>query len=33
VGGSWLTPKALVDAQDWNGIRQLARETMQRFSR
>lgn len=33
VGGSWLTPKALIDAQDWNGIRQLAKETMQRFSR
>ena len=33
VGGSWLTPKALVDAQDWSGIRQLAREAMQRFSR
>ena len=29
VGGSWLTPKALVDAQDWNAIRQLARETIE----
>ena len=25
VGGSWLTPKALVDAQDWDGITRLAR--------
>lgn len=24
VGGSWLTPKALVDAGDWQGITQLA---------
>ncbi|EON14805.1 bifunctional 4-hydroxy-2-oxoglutarate aldolase/2-dehydro-3-deoxy-phosphogluconate aldolase [Pandoraea sp. SD6-2] len=25
VGGSWLTPKALVDAGDWGGITRLAR--------
>ncbi|VVE71324.1 2-dehydro-3-deoxyphosphogluconate aldolase [Pandoraea anapnoica] len=25
VGGSWLTPKALVDAKDWAGITRLAR--------
>ncbi|VVD99238.1 2-dehydro-3-deoxyphosphogluconate aldolase [Pandoraea horticolens] len=25
VGGSWLTPKALVDARDWDGITRLAR--------
>lgn len=25
VGGSWLTPKALVDAKDWDGIARLAR--------
>ncbi|VVE65693.1 2-dehydro-3-deoxyphosphogluconate aldolase [Pandoraea captiosa] len=25
VGGSWLTPKALVDAKDWDGITRLAR--------
>ncbi|MDI5985970.1 bifunctional 4-hydroxy-2-oxoglutarate aldolase/2-dehydro-3-deoxy-phosphogluconate aldolase [Halomonas sp. M4R5S39] len=31
VGGSWLTPKSLVDAEDWNGIRQLAREAANRF--
>lgn len=31
VGGSWLTPQALLDAQDWDGIRQLAREAAQRF--
>ena len=24
VGGSWLTPKALVDAKDWDGITRLA---------
>lgn len=33
VGGSWLTPKSLIDAEDWNGIRQLAREAAQRFHR
>ena len=26
VGGSWVTPDALVQAQDWQSIRQLARE-------
>ncbi|MFJ2992583.1 bifunctional 4-hydroxy-2-oxoglutarate aldolase/2-dehydro-3-deoxy-phosphogluconate aldolase [Pandoraea sp. NPDC087047] len=25
VGGSWLTPKTLVDAKDWSGITRLAR--------
>ncbi len=33
IGGSWLTPKSLIDAEDWNGIRQLAREAAQRFHR
>ncbi|MGQ4879698.1 bifunctional 4-hydroxy-2-oxoglutarate aldolase/2-dehydro-3-deoxy-phosphogluconate aldolase [Billgrantia sp. LNSP4103-1] len=33
VGGSWLTPKSLVEAEDWNGIRQLAREVAERFHR
>ena len=31
VGGSWLTPKALVDVQDWSGIRQLAQAACERF--
>ncbi|MBB3189564.1 bifunctional 4-hydroxy-2-oxoglutarate aldolase/2-dehydro-3-deoxy-phosphogluconate aldolase [Halomonas cerina] len=31
VGGSWLTPKSLVDAGDWNAIRRLAREVADRF--
>ena len=31
VGGSWLTPKSLVEAEDWNGIRQLAKEAAERF--
>ncbi|NWN83442.1 MAG: bifunctional 4-hydroxy-2-oxoglutarate aldolase/2-dehydro-3-deoxy-phosphogluconate aldolase [Halomonas sp.] len=31
VGGSWLTPKSLVEAEDWNGIRQLAREVAERY--
>ena len=26
VGGSWLTPKALLDASDWKGIMELARQ-------
>lgn len=26
VGGSWLTPKALLDKEDWEGIHRLARE-------
>jgi 2-dehydro-3-deoxyphosphogluconate aldolase/(4S)-4-hydroxy-2-oxoglutarate aldolase len=29
VGGSWLTPPALVDAEDWPAIEQLAREASQ----
>lgn len=33
VGGSWLTPKALVDAEDWEGIRELARQAAERFHR
>lgn len=33
VGGSWLTPKSLVDAEDWSAIRQLAREAALRFHR
>ena len=31
VGGSWLTPKKLIEAEDWDGIRQLAREVAERF--
>lgn len=31
VGGSWLTPKSLVDAENWNGIRLLAKEAADRF--
>ena len=31
VGGTWLTPQSLVDAEDWHGIRQLAREAAERF--
>ena len=31
VGGSWLTPKAMVDAEDWDGIRELARQAAERF--
>lgn len=26
VGGSWLTPKSLMEAEDWTGIEKLARE-------
>lgn len=33
VGGSWLTPKKLIDTEDWDGIRQLAREVTERFHR
>jgi len=29
VGGSWLTPSKLVQAQDWTGIAKLARESAQ----
>ncbi len=31
VGGTWLTPQSLIDAEDWHGIRQLAREAAERF--
>lgn len=31
VGGSWITPKKLIEAEDWNGIRALAREVAERF--
>ncbi|WP_282038502.1 bifunctional 4-hydroxy-2-oxoglutarate aldolase/2-dehydro-3-deoxy-phosphogluconate aldolase [Halomonas alimentaria] len=31
VAGSWLTPASLVEAEDWHGIRQLAREVAQRY--
>ncbi|SEL04754.1 bifunctional 4-hydroxy-2-oxoglutarate aldolase/2-dehydro-3-deoxy-phosphogluconate aldolase [Halomonas daqiaonensis] len=31
VGGSWLTPKSLIDAEDWDAIRSLAREAAERF--
>mgnify|MGYP003633872808 CR=1 FL=1 len=31
VGGSWLTPKAMVEAEDWDGIRELARQSAERF--
>lgn len=31
VGGSWLTPSDLVEAEDWDGIRELARQAAQRF--
>ncbi|MCK2184494.1 bifunctional 4-hydroxy-2-oxoglutarate aldolase/2-dehydro-3-deoxy-phosphogluconate aldolase [Halomonas getboli] len=31
VGGSWLTPKSLVEAEDWNAIRRLAQEAAERF--
>lgn len=31
VGGSWLTPNSLVEAEDWDAIRSLAREAAQRF--
>ncbi|MFY0991149.1 bifunctional 4-hydroxy-2-oxoglutarate aldolase/2-dehydro-3-deoxy-phosphogluconate aldolase [Halomonas sp. C05BenzN] len=31
VGGSWLTPKSLVEAEDWDAIRSLAREAADRF--
>ncbi|ANF56840.1 bifunctional 4-hydroxy-2-oxoglutarate aldolase/2-dehydro-3-deoxy-phosphogluconate aldolase [Halotalea alkalilenta] len=32
VGGSWVTPKALIDAKDWAGITKLAREAVERFA-
>lgn len=28
VGGSWLTPKALIDRSDWAGLTEIARKTM-----
>lgn len=31
VGGSWLTPKTLIEAEDWAGIRELARQAAERF--
>ncbi|WP_136248179.1 bifunctional 4-hydroxy-2-oxoglutarate aldolase/2-dehydro-3-deoxy-phosphogluconate aldolase [Halomonas borealis] len=31
VGGSWLTPKSLVEAEDWSAIRRLAQEAAERF--
>ncbi|MCE0733040.1 bifunctional 4-hydroxy-2-oxoglutarate aldolase/2-dehydro-3-deoxy-phosphogluconate aldolase [Halomonas sp. G15] len=31
VAGSWLTPASLVEAEDWHGIHQLAREVAQRY--
>ncbi|WP_252109406.1 MULTISPECIES: bifunctional 4-hydroxy-2-oxoglutarate aldolase/2-dehydro-3-deoxy-phosphogluconate aldolase [unclassified Halomonas] len=31
IGGSWLTPKAMVDAEDWDGIKKLAQEAAERF--
>ena len=31
IGGSWLTPKAMVDAKDWDGIKKLAQEAAERF--
>ncbi|QJQ95789.1 MULTISPECIES: bifunctional 4-hydroxy-2-oxoglutarate aldolase/2-dehydro-3-deoxy-phosphogluconate aldolase [Halomonadaceae] len=33
VGGSWLTPKAMIEAEDWQGIRELARQATERFPR
>mgnify|MGYP000653869761 FL=1 len=31
VGGSWLTPASLVEAEDWEAIRSLARDVATRF--
>ncbi|WP_163648350.1 bifunctional 4-hydroxy-2-oxoglutarate aldolase/2-dehydro-3-deoxy-phosphogluconate aldolase [Modicisalibacter sp. 'Wilcox'] len=31
VGGSWVTPKKLIEAEDWAGIKALAREAAERF--
>ena len=31
VGGSWITPKKLIDNEDWEGIRALAKEAADRF--
>lgn len=33
VGGSWVTPKKLIEAEDWDGIKALAREAAERFHR
>ncbi|MCD6009503.1 MAG: bifunctional 4-hydroxy-2-oxoglutarate aldolase/2-dehydro-3-deoxy-phosphogluconate aldolase [Pseudomonadota bacterium] len=32
VGGSWVTPKELIEAGDWAGIEALAREAAERFN-
>lgn len=32
VGGSWVTPKELIEASDWAGIEALAREAAERFN-
>ncbi|WP_129141155.1 bifunctional 4-hydroxy-2-oxoglutarate aldolase/2-dehydro-3-deoxy-phosphogluconate aldolase [Modicisalibacter coralii] len=31
VGGSWVTPGKLIEAEDWEGIKALAREAAERF--
>ncbi|GAB2803005.1 bifunctional 4-hydroxy-2-oxoglutarate aldolase/2-dehydro-3-deoxy-phosphogluconate aldolase [Halomonas shantousis] len=31
VGGSWMAPKTLIDKGDWDGIRELARQAVERF--
>jgi len=31
VGGSWVTPSKLIEAEDWAGIKALAREAAERF--
>ncbi|SHF21116.1 2-keto-3-deoxy-phosphogluconate aldolase [Modicisalibacter ilicicola DSM 19980] len=31
VGGSWLTPKKLIDDEDWEGIKALAQQAADRF--
>ncbi|KXS38320.1 MAG: 2-dehydro-3-deoxyphosphogluconate aldolase / 4-hydroxy-2-oxoglutarate aldolase [Halomonadaceae bacterium T82-2] len=31
VGGSWVTPRKLIEAEDWAGIKALAREAAERF--
>lgn len=33
VGGSWLTPKALIEAENWDAIRELAQQAAERFHR
>lgn len=32
VGGSWVTPRELIEASDWSGIEALAREAAERFN-